>query len=124
MLVANIESLQQYTPTLSDAQVSEIESAQNTTWLVPAHATAPKWIIGQHASIAIRITHHPIAQQLCAPEHAIVSTSANISAYKTLKSRQEIWGWFGPHVDYVMIDAVGSGKPSEIRDLLSGKKLR
>ncbi len=126
ILVTNINSLQQYTPTLSDTQVSEIEPAQNTTWLVPANENAPKWITGRHTSIAIRISHHPVVQQLCNTKNAIVSTSANISAYKTLKNRAEIWNWFGPHVDYVMIDtdAIGSGRSSEIRDLLSGKKLR
>ena len=124
MLVDSIASLQQHTTPLSADQIDSITSAENTTWLVPANKLVPCWIRGKHKKLAVRITQHSSANLLSAATHGIVSTSANISAYKTLKSRQEIWDWFGPHVDYVLIDCAGSGTPSQICDLLSGKILR
>ena len=124
MLVDSIKSLQEHTTPLSANQVDSIVSADNTTWLVPANEQVSSWVRGKHEKLAVRITDHPIASRLSSATQGIISTSANISAYKTLKNRQEIWDWFGPHVDYVLIDCAGSGTPSQICDLLSGKILR
>ena len=124
LLVSNIKTMQLHTQTLSDTQISCIESTHNTTWLIPPHPDTPKWIVGNHQNIAVRITNHPIAHKLSASSDGIVSTSANMSSYKTLNTSEEIRDWFGPHLDYVIISEPGSGVPSEICDLLSGKKLR
>ncbi len=124
LIVADIQAMQQHTQALSEAQIKRIASTENTTWLVPARTDTPKWIVGKFENLAIRITTHPTALKLCASNQSITSTSANISGYKTLNSRQEIRDWFGPHVDYVIIGKPGTGIPSEIQDLLSGEKLR
>ena len=124
LLVNNSQAMRSYTQTLSATQISKIESAQNTTWLIPPHTSIPKWITGKHQSLAVRITKHPIAQQLSAAMDGIVSTSANMSGYKALCTIKEIKNWFGPHLDYVIIGEPGTGLPSSICDLLTGKKLR
>ena len=50
------------------------------TWLFPASDVVPDWIRGQHNTIALRISAHPIVQALCNKFCGpIVSTSANIS---------------------------------------------
>ena len=48
------------------------------TWIFPRAADAPAWLAGAHAGIAVRVTAHPEARELCrAFGGAIVSTSAN-----------------------------------------------
>lgn len=48
------------------------------TWIIPAQFWVPKWLIGRHSSLAVRVTSHPLArllcQKMCGP---LVSTSAN-----------------------------------------------
>jgi L-threonylcarbamoyladenylate synthase len=124
LLVANIDAIQQHTHTLSETQNKRIASTMNTTWLAPPRADTPKWVVGKSKKVAVRITTHTIALKLCASIQGIISTSANISGYKTLINRQEIREWFGPHVDYVIIGKPGTGIPSKIKDLLSGETLR
>ena len=124
VLVNSIETLQKYSQALTQEQITTISAAENTSWLVPASKTVPNWITGEHDKVAVRITDHPTAGPLSSATDGIVSTSANISSYKTLASQSEIRDWFGPHVDYMVIGAAGTDRPSQICDLLTGEKLR
>ncbi len=124
VVVESIATLQHYSQPLSKEQITNITEKEKTTWLVPKNDTVPNWVTGAHNKVAVRITNHPIATPLAIVANGIISTSANISSYKTLASQSEIRDWFGPHVDYVLIDCAGSGTPSQICDLLSGKILR
>ena len=50
------------------------------TWVLDARADAPRWITGGRSSVAVRVTAHPVARELClAVGEALVSTSANVS---------------------------------------------
>lgn len=124
LLVADIDAMQQHTQALTEAQIQHITSTENTTWLIPPHTETPSWVVGKFQNVAVRITTHPTALVLCAANQGIISTSANVSGYKTLTTRQEIRDWFGPHLDYVIIGEPGTGMPSTIQDLLSGEKFR
>jgi len=124
VVVDGIETLQLYSQTLMQEQIAAITKSENTTWLVPASEEVPNWVTGTHDKIAVRISGHTIAGPLSTATAGIVSTSANISSYKTLTSQSEIRDWFGPHVDYVLIGAAGTEQPSHIIDLLTGEKLR
>jgi L-threonylcarbamoyladenylate synthase len=49
------------------------------TWIIPCQSWVPQWLTGQHSSLAVRVTAHPIARLLCEENAApLVSTSANI----------------------------------------------
>ncbi len=65
------------------------------TWVVPAQDWVPKYLKGEHNSLAVRVSAHPLVQQLCSTYGgAIVSTSANISnqapAHSSLAVRQNL----------------------------------
>src|SRR5512143_218632 len=50
------------------------------TWLLPARVETPHWLRGEHDTLAVRVTAHPVAAALCrAFGGPIVSTSANLA---------------------------------------------
>ncbi|HEY0719815.1 MAG TPA: Sua5/YciO/YrdC/YwlC family protein, partial [Gammaproteobacteria bacterium] len=50
------------------------------TWLLPARDETPWWLRGEHDTLAVRVTAHPVAAALCrAFGGPIISTSANLA---------------------------------------------
>jgi len=96
------------------------------TWLLPAAPAASRWLRGDHASIAVRVTAHRPAAQLCRlARRALVSTSANRSGRRMLRSAEAVRREFGGEVDFVLDGRIGgAGAPSVIRDAGSGAVLR
>ena len=96
------------------------------TWLLPASAAAPPWIRGDHDSIAMRITAHPLMAALCeAFGHCLVSTSANISGLPPARSALQVQQQLGKQIDLILHAETGaSHKPTTIRDAITGKTVR
>lgn len=96
------------------------------TWLFPARPSTPKWLTGDHNSIAIRMTAHPIALAICeVVDQAIVSTSANFAGQPPCKTEQEVADTFTDQLDLIIPGLVGDlENPTEIRDVLSGEIVR
>jgi L-threonylcarbamoyladenylate synthase len=110
------------------------------TWVVPATHAIPDWICGEHDTIAIRLTAHPVAQAICQRyKGPIVSTSANLSNQLPAITAEEVAKTFPAGIDLILAGAVGtlltlrdgasrasSGRtgPTEIRDAITGKILR
>ena len=96
------------------------------TWVFPALPRAPKWICGTHNTLAVRITDHPIALQLCRNfRSAIVSTSANRSGKPPLRTHHQTAVEFEHEVDFILNGPVGRrGAPTTIRDVISGQLIR
>jgi len=100
------------------------------TWLIPDKTgIIPHWIKGQFDSVAVRVSAHPLVRALCqAWGGPIVSTSANRtgqeparSEYPLLISRRN----YGMGADYILPGyCPRQGKPTEIRDLQSGRIIR
>lgn len=116
--------LEPLTPTLEAKVLATWPGA--VTWLLPAHPKVPGWLRGQSRQIAVRITAHVQAAQLC---HwwggALVSTSANLSGQPTAKTALKVRQIFGQQLDYIVPGKIGdSPRPSEIRDALTDEVLR
>lgn len=96
------------------------------TWLIPARRELSSLLTGGHSSLAIRISDHPIIQQLClALESPLTSTSANLSNKPALLTYEEVCKVFSDKVDYLCEGKTsGLNKPSKILDLLSGREIR
>ena len=96
------------------------------TWVVPAAPGVPDWLTGGRATLAVRVTAHPVAQALCAATgFALTSTSANLSSHPPLRSSLAVRNLLRDQLDYIMPGDVGSQRrPTEIRAALSGKILR
>jgi L-threonylcarbamoyladenylate synthase len=96
------------------------------TWLFPRAVHVPDWLAGQHPTIAVRVSAHPICAALCEQfEGAVVSTSANFHSGLPATQISQLHDYFGDRIDGIVEGELGgSTNPSEIRDLLSGKVIR
>jgi L-threonylcarbamoyladenylate synthase len=96
------------------------------SWLFPRADGVPDWLAGNHDTIALRLTAHPVCRALCAAfGGAVVSTSANPSSSEPAVSAGQVEEYFGSHLGGIVEGALGKDrKPSEIRDLVSGAVVR
>jgi L-threonylcarbamoyladenylate synthase len=97
------------------------------TWIIPDLKNLfPYWIKGNNKSVAIRVSSHPIVQELCSQfGKPLVSTSANVAGEREIRSSLMIQKQFGSNIDYVVEGKLGDEPgPSQIRDLLSQEIIR
>lgn len=127
LIAADIAQIEPWLAALTPAQR---EAAHATwpgpyTWVVPAPA-APRWLRGDHDSLAVRVSAHPGVQALCrAWGGPLVSTSANRSGEPPLADAEALREAFGEGLGFILPGALGGdAKPSEIRDAVSGAVLR
>ena len=113
---------------LTDAQRAAVRATWPgpNTWIVPASADAPRWITGDHAGIAVRVTAHPGVIALCAAfGGAMVSTSANRAGMPAANAFAALDPAVVAGTDGVLEGETGGlERPSAIRDAYSGAVLR
>jgi L-threonylcarbamoyladenylate synthase len=127
LVASNFNQLQEFIQPVSATLLAELQQTWPgpVTWVLPVRDNVPAWITGEHDTIAVRVSAHPLVQQLCdAFGGAIVSTSANLSGLKPARTAYQV-RWQLPEVDFVFAGNVGGAdKPSQIRDGKSGAILR
>jgi len=126
--------IDQFEPYLHDLTLPQRRTLQQSwpgphTWLVPVNAHVPLWISGGQATVALRVSAHPVIKALCTGFGApIVSTSANISGRPTARSLLDVQLQFSSpvaeHVTLVPGSLGDRNKPTTIQDLASGKIIR
>lgn len=95
------------------------------TWVFPAAPTAPMLVSGEHDSVAVRLTAHPLLRALCARWGGpLVSTSANRAGQPPALSVSELRLRFGPELTVVPGALGGMSKPTSIREAATGHILR
>ena len=96
------------------------------TWVLPCRSDTPAWLTGQHDTLAVRVTNHPVAAALCeAWGGALVSTSANIHGRQPATSPLGVRKAFNGLLDYILHNTAGAtNRPSTIRNGLTGEVLR
>lgn len=96
------------------------------TWLIPHRGCVPDWICGSHATVAVRVSSHPVVSALCAAWGGpLVSTSANPAGALPAREAYQVRRYFGSALDYLLPGRVGSARrPTGIRDLFSGQIVR
>lgn len=95
------------------------------TWLLPATPLVPIWIKGAHAKVAVRVSAHPVVQQLCIASGVLVSTSANPGQYPPARTAFQVRKYFGDSLDYILQGKVDKqAKPSIIKDTENGTVIR
>lgn len=96
------------------------------TLLLPAKKTTARFLKGDFDTIAVRVTDHPIARELCLQAgSALVSTSANLAGQPSAVSAEEVKSVFGEQLAYVVDQPIGQRKkPSKILNPLTGEVFR
>lgn len=96
------------------------------TWVFPASKKCPKWIMGEHDSVALRVTAHHIAKKLCEVfQGPIVSSSANIEGQEPARTMEEVQQQFSHDIDLIVPGEVGTQKrPTAIKNVLTNKIIR
>lgn len=102
------------------------------TWVIPDRDQwLPRWVKGQHQSVAVRVSSHPVVRALCdAWGGPLVSTSANRSGHPPARTElalrlDERADPRGLRADFIVPGAtLGLAKPTAIRDLLSQRTVR
>lgn len=96
------------------------------TWLIPCRPEVPAWLRGEHDTLAVRITGHPVAAALCrAFGGVVVSTSANRAGEPPARRLDELPPDLLAELDaWLDGETGGQAQPSIIRDARSGEVLR
>ena len=128
LIADTFEHVQSFIQPVSTEQKKRAMSAWPgpVTWLFPKGNGVPGWLAGEYDTIALRISAHPVCRALCvAFNGAIVSTSANPGRVEPARSAAQVEQYFGSSLCGIVEGELGGeNRPSEIRDLVSGKVFR
>jgi L-threonylcarbamoyladenylate synthase len=128
LIGATLAQLERYAVLPPEPRRSEILATWPgpVTWALTARPGAPRWISGGRDSVAVRLTAHPLARELCARAgSALVSTSANVSRRPPHRRILALRRDLGRALDCVLAGELGGlAQPTVIRDGRTGKTLR
>ncbi|MBK8535007.1 MAG: threonylcarbamoyl-AMP synthase [Candidatus Competibacteraceae bacterium] len=128
LIAADFAQLAPFLQPLSSADFAQLAATWPGphTWLIPARTDTPRWLRGRHDTLAVRVTAHLLAAALCrACGHPLVSTSANFSRRPPARTALAVRRQLGRQIDYLLPGPTGgAAKPTEIRDLRSGQRVR
>ena len=118
LIASHYQQVARYIQPLTPAEQAKLQAdgAQTITYLMPVKPSCPRWLRGKHDTLAVRMTAHPFAKNLCSiTGSALVSTSANRSGQRPAKTYAECQRMFGKKV-WVLRGRVGKRRrPSTIR---------
>ncbi len=127
LIASDYRQVARYLQLLTPTEQTRLQNdgAQAVTYLIPVKPSCPRWLRGGHDTLAVRLTAHAFAKQLCrGAGSALVSTSANRSGQRPAKNRAECQRLFGKNV-WVLSGRIGKRKqPSTIRAWVGGRIVR
>lgn len=128
LIAANLEQLQPYIAELDQQTKQELLASWPgpITWIVPANESVSASLRGNHTTLAVRVSDHPLVQQLCSSfAGAIVSTSANPAGKEPARTGSDVRQYFENSLDYILEGEIGGlNKPTEIRDAVTKQVIR
>lgn len=130
-LILIADQFERFEPFVGPLRPGQLDRAMATwpgpvTWLFPRGDGVPDWLAGTHPTIALRVTAHPVCRDLCAAfGGALVSTSANPRSAEPARTAERVVEYFGDTLAGIVEGPLGDNlRPSEIRDLATGRTLR
>lgn len=127
LIAADYRQVARYLLPITPGQQQRLQQAgaQATTYLMPARASTPLGLRGEHDTLAVRLTAHEFAARLCrGVRSALVSTSANRSGQRPAKTAAACQKMFGKRA-WVLPGMIGKNKkPSTIRTWADDKIIR
>lgn len=126
LIIARWEQLAELIDVLPEAQYQRVKKTWPgpTTWIFNKSVHVPDWVTAGDATIAIRMTAHPIARALC-NDIPLISTSANLSGHLPARNLSALDAQFPQGIDAIVPGELGGlDKPSSIFNALTGEQLR
>ncbi|OBT15656.1 threonylcarbamoyl-AMP synthase [Vibrio sp. UCD-FRSSP16_10] len=130
LIAANFEQLLPYVD-ISELSKEQMDTVFESwpgpvTWVMPVSKKTHQLVHGQFDSVAVRVTDHPLVQQICIKlSKPITSTSANLSGMPPCLVAEEVERQLGSDPLFIVNGSVGNRtKPSEIKDAKSLQVLR
>jgi L-threonylcarbamoyladenylate synthase len=128
LIAARFEQLEPLLSPLPPAVRKRVSRPARTpvTWVLPCLPEIPAWLTGNHDTLAVRVTSHPVATQLCISwDGPLVSSSANLHGMAPATSPLAVRKAFNGRLDYILHgDNSATNVPSSVRDGITGKVLR
>jgi L-threonylcarbamoyladenylate synthase len=127
LIASNLAQLEHLLQPLKPAVRKRVTGTTSTpvTWVLPCVPEAPVWLRGNHDSLAIRVTSHPLAAELCSAWGGpLVSTSANIHGRQPATSAIQVRKAFNDQLDCILHGPCGNNMASQVQDGLTGAILR
>lgn len=128
LIAADYAQLAPYIQPVAAARLKQIRASWPGpyTWIFPATRRVPRLVRGQHRTVAVRVTSHPLAAALCREFGGpIVSTSANRSGTAPTRSAWVARCRYAQQADYFLDGTAGPHtQPSTIRDAATGRIVR
>lgn len=128
IIAANLAQLSPYIQPPTDAEKQQLDTAWPgpVTFVVRAKPQLPSILTGGRDTLAVRVSSHPVVKQLCtACGHALISTSANLSAKPALTTAEQVSEVFGSSLAGVVDGSLGNlTSATPIYSLASGHQLR
>ena len=128
LIAANLEQLTPFLAPLTAELLARVEPTWPgpVTWTLPARPETPRWLRGEHDTLAVRVTAHALTRALCeAADMALVSTSANYAGHEPARDGDSVVRELGDAVDLLLDGPTdGRAQPTEIRDGKDGTILR
>jgi len=130
-LILVAASWEQFEPLVESIPLASLQHVLSTwpgpvTWVFPAGPSVPKWVRGNHESVAIRVSAHPVIVALSrAFNKPLVSTSANFSGQPPSFDDKAVAREFAHHDIFIIRAQVGGLKRTTvIREAVSGRIIR
>jgi len=128
LIAGDIQQLSTWLEGVDDAAMARLTATWPgpNTWLIPDNGRAKPLLRGNHPTLAVRVSDHPLVQALCAAWGGpLVSTSANRAGEPPAMSAAEVLETFGAALDAIVDGPLGGrDRPSTIRDLMTDRLLR
>ncbi|MFK8031681.1 MAG: L-threonylcarbamoyladenylate synthase [Gammaproteobacteria bacterium] len=123
----SIDTALNYIDSPSDELVQKLQDSWPgpNTWIVKAQ-NLNELVTGGRETVALRVSAHPVCQQLCAAfGDVLVSTSANVSGKPPATNLLQLRRQFPKGIDHIVGGALGnSSRPTQIMDASTGEVLR
>lgn len=130
-LILIAADLQQLAPWLLPLESSLLQQVLATwpgavTWLLPVRPEVSSLIRGEHDTLAVRVTAHPVCRELCqCLGQPLISTSANLNGQEPARNVAEVIQQFDQQLGFVLDAPLGGqAQPTQIRDGRTGEVIR
>lgn len=126
MVAASWQQLEPWLLPLSDTDLALVSNSWPgpVSWVLPCQPEVSQWLKGEHQTLAVRVSAHPLVKALCELCGPLVSTSANPAGLEPARSAQQVAEYFTNQLDFIVPGELGGREqPSEIRTL-DGQRLR